>query len=211
MNSTQHQPMAPNLQIRSSGQAVQDRPMVSALWADVPGIAPHDRSADRRTAQHLSVPGRRGWGALRGGRRLPSLDPSGHVGAAARAPPRPTVRTSRRNGQCWCASCERWPPLRHPIMKPRKIVVKGALRASLARSLRDPGPRVLPRFQSAPVGGMAASERRTWADRIAELAETLRWQTPHGNDPKMSTYRREYASRTGVAPSNEISNHDPES
>jgi hypothetical protein len=29
----------PNLLIRSSGQVVQDRPVVSALWADVPGLS----------------------------------------------------------------------------------------------------------------------------------------------------------------------------
>jgi hypothetical protein len=42
------------------------------------------------------------------------------------------------------AHCKTGPSLRRPILKPRKIVVKGALRASLARSLRDPGPRLLP-------------------------------------------------------------------
>jgi len=33
----------PNLQIRSSGQAVQDRPSVSVLWVDVPGMSTPDK------------------------------------------------------------------------------------------------------------------------------------------------------------------------
>jgi hypothetical protein len=88
-----------------------------------------------------AAPVRTSWpsfgGALRGGRRLPSFDPSGHVGAAARASPWPSVRTSRREDQRRRACCKRRPSLRRPILKPRKIAVKGALRASL----RDPfGP-----------------------------------------------------------------------
>ncbi len=88
-----------------------------------------------------SAPGR-GWppilvGATRRARRLQRGAPPG-VSAGARC-------------------CKRWPSLRCPIMKPRKIVVKGARYARVAS--RRPLTTTLVEDSPAPIGGMAASER----------------------------------------------------
>jgi hypothetical protein len=75
---------------------------------DVPGSLGTSSSAGRR----LPLLGRAGVGAL----LAPAADLGG-VGAA----------TSQR----WRAYCKRWPSLRRLILKPRKIVFKGAFGASL--------------------------------------------------------------------------------
>jgi hypothetical protein len=109
--------------------------------------APRVERADRRTAQQLSVTGSPSPRTLSGRAATAFLWPSGPR-RRRRAPsaPWPTIPTSRRKGQRWRASYKRPPSLRRP--DPEASQDRGQGRASrvAARSLRDPGPRVLPRI-----------------------------------------------------------------
>jgi hypothetical protein len=70
--------------------------------------------------------------ASRGGRRLPLFGPDGpRRRRRALCPRGPLPSTGRRNEPALAREMQQRPSLRRPILKPRKIGVKGALRASL--------------------------------------------------------------------------------
>ncbi len=132
-------------------------------WPPILVGATRVERADSRAAHHLPADGlalnRGTWRAP--GRRLPLFGPAGPRRRRRAAGPRgPTARAGPRKRVSAGARCCKWcHPSGAPILKPRKIVVKSARCARVAaRSLRDPGPRVLPRIQPAPIGRMAGSE-----------------------------------------------------
>ena len=115
--------LRPPLQLQ--GRAERAGPGWPPIWKR---RAPSALAAGRRSFRPYG--GRMGIVA----RRAPAafLWPVGHVGAAALQCPGPTVRASRRNVSAG-ARTQEGPSLRRPILKPRKIAVKGALRARFAR------------------------------------------------------------------------------
>jgi len=78
------------------------------------GRRPCESAARQRRWLSIGASSARSWLATRGpsrdGRRLPSLGPSGHVGAGAHSPRRPTARAARRDVSCGARCCKRgWP------------------------------------------------------------------------------------------------------
>ena len=78
------------------------------------GIAPREGTADCKAAQHPPAAGWPPEDPCRAGRRLPSFGPSGHVGAGAHSPPRPTARATRRNVSGGARGHGAEPSLRRP-------------------------------------------------------------------------------------------------
>ena len=138
------------------GRAERARSGLAAAHVEAPRI----RNAEGGTAQHPPH-----WPAASGrdvpGRRLPSFDPSGHVGADAHSTPRPTDRAARRNVSDDARAARAGHPSGARILKPCVLTVQIARYARVAaRSLRASGP-LRRRDSGAPVGGMARTERIT--------------------------------------------------
>jgi hypothetical protein len=109
-------------------------------------------------------PGRRAWSVA----ATPEDSGAVTVGYAGRilAAQRPAT------GQRWCACCKTGPSLRRLIMKPRKMVVKSALRASLGDQ-----PFGLPMDHESCRGFIGAYRRD---GRVRVLADELRSNDPAG-------------------------------
>ena len=96
--------------------------------------APRDRTADRALAERPPVTGWRDRGPRRAWAPATSFGPSGHVGAVAYSVPGRRRTGSSPQRQRWRAELQERPSLRRPILKPRKIAVKGAPPARCLRA-----------------------------------------------------------------------------
>jgi hypothetical protein len=119
-------------------------------------VAPRASCADlrRRNFRHSCLGS---WGVV--ARRAPAafLRPVGHVGAGAHSAPAADRTELSAATSAAAEVLQRAPSLRRPIVKPRKIAVKGARYARVAS--RRPLTASLGEDSAAPIGGMAGSER----------------------------------------------------